>query len=289
MQKSGAMAGEGNLELGIAPSLPVSFVPMNLRTFFLALLFLAVSVASGEAGLKVIKARYGRDTAYADVRGSIEAYIRHNKLSFLVTNESMGADPTPGEEKYLYIVYEVDGREYKDTVTEGKVFTFRGIHGVTAERPMLGFIPPSAPRTASVRISNQTRSTVLVYSLDRYGRWSWEGELPGGRELSTTAAVGQRWRVTSRNNEELESFTVRTSGNRFEIGPPPPAMSYRGELYVYKLDRYNAWEWVARLATGASYTAPGRVGENWVVTDVNGRTVRQFVVTPGMSTVRCGP
>ena len=104
---------------------------------------------------------------------------------------------------------------------EGKVFTFQGIGGVTASRPLLGFIPPQAPSTASLRVVNQARNPVLVYSLDRYGGWNWEAELPPGRAFSATAAVGQRWRVTNLTNIEMESITIRPGPNSIAINAAP--------------------------------------------------------------------
>lgn len=272
---------------------------MSFRTLLLPLLALITLIAPANA-LDVLSARYGRDDRWLDVRDAVQAHLRNNKLSFRVTKDSMGGDRNPGKTNYFYIDYYVRGQKYSDRIKEGDVFTFKGISGVVSDRPFLGIIQPPAPSVGTLRINNTTRSTVLVYAVDRYGRWGWEGELPGGRTFSATAAVGQQWRVTSRSNEELETFSIRPGLNSISVAPPRPPVpagpvrlrfdnSFRDVLYVYKLDRWNNWEWISRLDAGASYSVDGVSGENWVVIDRNGRTVRQFEVAPGMSVVRCGP
>lgn len=56
-------------------------------------------------------------------------------------------------------------------------------------------------------------------------------------------------------------------------------------IYVYEMDRWGAWQWKAQLDPGAVYTARGRPGDNWVVSDRNGRVLRQVKVTSNMAPV----
>jgi hypothetical protein len=268
---------------------------MNLRTFLLPLLALFATANAATAQVEIEKAKWGLgDKDVRDVRDIIYAYLRHNRLSFRVTPESMGGDMNPRKADVLEIKYRVNGRKYEDKVEEGDTFTFRGIEGVEPSRPYLGFIPQIAPSAASVRIVNQLHATVLVYALDRYGRWMWQGELPSGRVFTDTGAVGQQWKVTDRTNQAIESFTLRSSGNTITLGRSsgPTRVSFVNSypyvLYVYKLDRWRNWEWVARLDPGSSYAVNGIYGETWIVIDSHGRTVRQFDVGPSTCNHRFG-
>lgn len=272
---------------------------MNLR-LLLPLLALLITTTASHAQIEIEKAKWGLgDKDVRDVREIIRAYIRHNRLSFRVTPESMGGDMNPKKPDVLEIKYRVDGRKYEDKVEEGDTFTFKGIRGVEPERPYLGFIAPGAPRAAEIRISNQLDITVLVYALDRYGRWLWQGEVNSGRTFFDTGAVGQQWKVTDRVNREIRSFNLRSSGNNFTLGDPrhsdasgPARIRFENRypyvLYVYKLDRWRQWQWVAQLDPGASYSANGLHGETWIVIDRYGRTVRQFDVNPANCHQRFG-
>jgi len=260
---------------------------MRFRTCLLPLLAWLASSALSHAQIEIEKATWGLGKKdVRDVREIVRAYVRHNRLSFRVTPESMGGDLNPRKRDLLTIKYRVDGRRYEDEVEEGDTFTFQGLSGVAASRPYLGFIPQLAPSAAPVRIVNQTPATMLIYALDRYGRWLWQGELQSGRVFTDTAAVGQQWRITNRANETVESFTVRSSGSTITLGQPTGPTRVRFDnsdrqlLFVYKLDRWRNWEWVARLDPGASLSVNGISGENWIVIDQAGRTVRQFAVGP---------
>jgi hypothetical protein len=267
---------------------------MNLRSFLLTL-SLAATATAAHAQIEIEKAKWGLgDKDVRDVREIIRAYVRHNRLSFRVTPESMGGDMNPKKPDVLEIKYRVNGRKFEDKVEEGDTFTFQGLGGDVREKPYLGFIPQMAPRAAEVRIANQLSTTVLVYALDRYGRWMWQRELGSGRVFVDTGAVGQQWKVTDRTNRELESFTLRSSGNVVTLGQPAGPARIRFEntypyvLFVYKLDRWRQWQWVAQLDPGASYSATGSYGETWIVIDRHGRTVRQFDVNPANCHQRFG-
>lgn len=62
--------------------------------------------------------------------------------------------------------------------------------------------------------------------------------------------------------------------------------SYSRILYVYELDKWGAWQWKAQLDPGSVYSARGQAGDNWVVTDRNGRIVRQVRVTSNMAPIQ---
>ncbi len=268
---------------------------MNLRTFLLPLLALLATATAGHAQLEIEKAKWGLgDKDVRDVREIIRAYVRHNRLSFRVTPESMGGDMNPKKPDVLEIEYRVGGRKYKDKVEEGDTFTFQGVSGIQPSRPYLGFIPQAAPSAADVRIVNQSQGTLLVYAVDRFGRWMWQGEVGSGRVFKDTGAVGQQWKVTDRVNQEIKSFTLRSGGSTVTLGEPAGPARVRFEnnypylLYVYKLDRWRNWEWVARLDPGSAFSVNGIHGETWIVIDRHGRTVRQFDVSPSTCHHRFG-
>lgn len=269
------------------------------------LLFSAFGAPAAHAAkLEVKKARYGRDVRYKDVSDVVEAYLKFNKLSFRVTNQSMGSDPNPGQKDYLFIVYEVNGREFTDTVDEGEVFTFKGVEGVDRDRGFLGIVPPAAPATAPLNVQNSSGRTALLYALDRHGRWIWVTEISEGKSYSTTGAIGQQWKVTNRAQETLREITIRSGRNDVQIisagdsGRPGGGGGYRPNppvgntirvqfengvyrrVYLYTASRWGAWEWQAQLETGDVFGANARVGEKWVVTDVRGRVLEEIIITP---------
>jgi hypothetical protein len=260
------------------------------------LCLLLVSTALGD--LEIKKAKFGRDSGARDVREIVEAYVRNGQLSFRVTSSSMGGDLNPQARDYLYIVYKANGQEYTDSVQEGGVFTFKGV-GARALAPTLGFIPPAAPRVASLQLTNEVRGTVLVYAIDRHGSWVWQQELRNGEAWRAEAAVGQRWKVTSRRNEPLASFVIKAGRNVVNVGgdqvatPVTPARltfenNHGAALSVYKIDRWGAWNWAAKLESGASYAANSPVDERWVVTDARGRILREVRVTPQTRAIQIG-
>ncbi len=55
--------------------------------------------------------------------------------------------------------------------------------------------------------------------------------------------------------------------------------------YVYELNRWGAWQWKAQLDPGSVYAARGQAGDNWIVTDRNGRVLRQVRVSAGMAPI----
>lgn len=271
---------------------------MNLRLpkFLPALVLLMCFATSAFADLDIRIARYGNTSNYRDVRHIVEAYVRTNTLSFQVNPRTMGGDPNPGREDLLYMEYRANGREYKGSVGDGGMFTFQGIAGV---RPPINLpiLRPPPPSASPLRVVNRSGSLVRVYSVDRYGRWSWADNLSSGTSFSAHAQVGQDWVVTDARNQVLEQHRIRTGDNTVTIHPrfvPPGAGQMtrvrfengnRRPLHLYHINRWGTWNWIASIETSGVYEATTRPGEQWVVTDRLNRIIEQVRIEPGMNRV----
>ena len=66
-------------------------------------------VPSGPAKVKVISAVYGGGKHQADVTERMRKYVEQDKKAFWVTPGGLGADPTPGWNKTLTVVFTKDG------------------------------------------------------------------------------------------------------------------------------------------------------------------------------------
>jgi hypothetical protein len=76
----------------------------------------------GSAGrLRIVLARYGAANKFADVRGRLAELVKDDRVSLVVTNQTMGGDPVVGKSKSLEVRYEFDGRPYQVTVAENKM------------------------------------------------------------------------------------------------------------------------------------------------------------------------
>lgn len=94
-----------------------------------------------------------------------------------------------------------------------------------------------------------------------------------------------------------KNFARAADGQVFSLpgigAPPQPAAGaalrfengHAKAIFVYELDRWGAWQWKAQLDPGSVYTARGRPGDNWVVTDRNGRVLRQVQVASNMAPI----
>lgn len=71
------------------------------------------------AGLIVISAVYGSGTRYADVTQRVNDLLRDPLAYFWAKPEWLLADPTPGWNKALVVVYELDGRRQIFSTGEG--------------------------------------------------------------------------------------------------------------------------------------------------------------------------
>ena len=76
-------------------------------------------VASASADLLVISAVYGSGTSFADVTYRVNEMIHQPSVEFFARPEWLRADPTPGWNKALVIVYEFKGQRHTFTCGEG--------------------------------------------------------------------------------------------------------------------------------------------------------------------------
>jgi hypothetical protein len=74
---------------------------------------------SPSADLLLISAVYGSGTRYADVTYRVNDLIHQPAVEFHARPDWLQADPTPGWNKALVIVYEVRGRRRTFTTGEG--------------------------------------------------------------------------------------------------------------------------------------------------------------------------
>ena len=75
--------------------------------------------SSPAAHLLIISAVYGSGTKFADVTYRVNDLLRQPGVEFFARPEWLKADPAPGWNKALVIVYEVRGRRYSFTAGEG--------------------------------------------------------------------------------------------------------------------------------------------------------------------------
>lgn len=75
--------------------------------------------ASKAARLLVISATYGSGTEFSDVSYRVNDLLRQPDVRFWATPKWLGSDPTPGWNKALVIIYEVDGRRRTFAAGEG--------------------------------------------------------------------------------------------------------------------------------------------------------------------------
>lgn len=71
------------------------------------------------ADLLIISATYGSGTNYSDVTYRVNDLLRQPGAEFFARPEWLSADPTPGWNKALVIVYEVKGHRHTFTSGEG--------------------------------------------------------------------------------------------------------------------------------------------------------------------------
>jgi hypothetical protein len=76
-------------------------------------------VATPGAGLLIISATYGSGTHFADVTERVDELLHQPDVEFFARPEWLQADPTPGWNKALTIVYEFKGRRHVFTAGEG--------------------------------------------------------------------------------------------------------------------------------------------------------------------------
>lgn len=75
--------------------------------------------SSPSAGVWIISATYGSGTNYSDVTERVNDLIHQPGVEFFARPEWLHADPTPGWNKALVMVYEFKGRRHVFTAGEG--------------------------------------------------------------------------------------------------------------------------------------------------------------------------
>jgi len=100
----------------------------------------------------------------------------------------------------------------------------------------------------------------------------------GGQKAFAQAQDGDVFLLPGSHNVSRPPAAPSGTPLRFENG-------YSRAIYVYEMDRWGAWQWKAQLDPGAVYTARGRPGDNWVVSDRNGRVLRQVKVASNMAPI----
>ena len=75
--------------------------------------------------IKIIKAEYGNNNTYKDVKQFVEKYIINNKIYNLsVNNDTMGGDPLVGVPKHLKLTINYKDQEIEYIASEGEQFTY---------------------------------------------------------------------------------------------------------------------------------------------------------------------
>jgi len=75
--------------------------------------------ATPAADLLIISATYGSGTNYSDVTYRVNDLLRQPDVEFSARPQWLAADPTPGWNKALVIVYEFQGQRHIFTTGEG--------------------------------------------------------------------------------------------------------------------------------------------------------------------------
>lgn len=107
---------------------------------------------SEAAKLLVISAVYGSGDKFADVTYRVNDLLRDPETVFWARPQWLGADPTPGWNKALVIVYEHDGRRKVFTTGEGGEVSVERLLGKTKSKAKKA--KSAKPQKASVRKAN---------------------------------------------------------------------------------------------------------------------------------------
>ena len=70
-------------------------------------------------GLWIVSAIYGSGTHFADVSARVNELLHETNAQFYAHPDSLGTDPTPGWNKTLVIIYELQGERHLFTTGEG--------------------------------------------------------------------------------------------------------------------------------------------------------------------------
>lgn len=77
-----------------------------------------VLVGGASAELVILRADYGVQGRYRNVKFFVQSYVRNERVSMKVTNTNLGGDPAPGWDKELVVRYRLNGRTDETVVRE---------------------------------------------------------------------------------------------------------------------------------------------------------------------------
>ena len=97
-------------------------------------LLLFVSSSWAEEDFHIISARYGVPGNYWDVTEALKGFMSDQAISMQVTNRNLAADPAPGKEKEMVVVYKDHNAKVELRIPEGGWFVVPG--------PEAGYQPP---------------------------------------------------------------------------------------------------------------------------------------------------
>lgn len=75
-----------------------------------------------DRNLRITRAQYGAGNRMADVTDRLNSQIRNGHLDLRVTNDTMGGDPSPHQQKTLTVQYVYNGVRSQTVVNEGDTF-----------------------------------------------------------------------------------------------------------------------------------------------------------------------
>ncbi|HEY5753480.1 MAG TPA: hypothetical protein VIT21_10050 [Chthoniobacterales bacterium] len=191
--------------------------------FLLPVTLFLLLVSSAMAQIRVVDAWYGAGNKGKDVTERVQRYADRGRLKFKVSNDNLGGDPARNREKTLTVTYVTARRKHTDIVKEGDTFHFRTDGG----RPPVAVDDPFAPwwylsrppvtGDSHLRFRNETRRTVNIYTVDRFGRWYWVAGISGGARASFYSRVGQAWVVTDRSGHILQRVRARPGSSNVTL------------------------------------------------------------------------
>ena len=68
--------------------------------------------------LRITQAKWGFGAAMVDVTSRLQSMVRNNRLTVVVTPQTMGSDPSPGNNKLLSVFYTYGGKQSTKVVVE---------------------------------------------------------------------------------------------------------------------------------------------------------------------------
>ncbi|MEQ1859341.1 MAG: hypothetical protein ABMA13_05350 [Chthoniobacteraceae bacterium] len=151
---------------------------------------------------------------------------------------------------------------------------------------------PKPGRTVDVRKLVQAKVDAGAYSFRVHVASFGIDPNPGRPNYLVVEYIGPNGNKLTGRKEDGGVFNFLVAGRTYN----PPAQVARGTplrfqngygraIYVYELDRWASWQWKAQLDPGSTYTANGEIGDRWIVTDRNGRVLREVKVSRDMAPV----